>query len=184
VYVRAGEQWIPDGLVPVALPYEGRLGNPEVPDQTAQAFWLDLSVDRSSPVRRIKVEPQVYIDGDWIRYPMEARLSAVVLGSGEQAPTSGDPDVTRPSASSALRVWRTMLCGSSEKNKGGDALSIRDFIARNVGQDVRFAGGAPPAALLRAVGVADRAAFCRGSTDLRRPEDYLAVRDALVGTRE
>ena len=35
---------------------------------------MDLWVDANAPVRRVKIEPQVGIDGDWVTYPMEVRV--------------------------------------------------------------------------------------------------------------
>ena len=52
-------------LEPVTLPYSG--------DQT-QIFWMDVWTDRAAPVRRVKVEPQLYVNQDWVVYPMEARV--------------------------------------------------------------------------------------------------------------
>src|SRR6266536_1049677 len=62
-YVQLDGEWAPDELEPVKLPFEGRLGSDGVPGQTAQAFWVDLFAGRDAPVARIKVEPQVFIDG-------------------------------------------------------------------------------------------------------------------------
>jgi hypothetical protein len=49
-------------------------GDLPVNGQGVQIFWMDLWVDRNAPVQRIKVEPALYIDGDWVTYPMEARI--------------------------------------------------------------------------------------------------------------
>ena len=46
-----------------------------------QIFWMDLWTARDAPVRRIKVEPELKIDEDWVIYPMEGRvMDAVVQG--------------------------------------------------------------------------------------------------------
>jgi hypothetical protein len=64
-----------DKLEHVDLPYSGA--------QT-QIFWLDVWTDANAPVRRIKLEPQIYSKGDWFVYPMEARvMEATVPVSAE-----------------------------------------------------------------------------------------------------
>ena len=61
-----------DMLERVELPVDG--------DGT-QIFWMDLWTAKDAPVRRIKVEPELKIDEDWVIYPMEGRvMDAVVQG--------------------------------------------------------------------------------------------------------
>src|SRR5712671_1249338 len=52
-------------VVPVVVPYEG---------VTSQVLWMDVWVDANAPVRRVKIEPQVGIDGEWAIYPLEVRV--------------------------------------------------------------------------------------------------------------
>jgi hypothetical protein len=185
-YVQVGNEWIPDALEPVKLPLESRIGEGGVPSQTAQAFWLDVFPDREAPVRRIKVEPQVNIGDGWLRYPMEVRVTEAALGSDSQKRrASGAEDVSQSSASSAFAVWSAALCGSAEKKNSEPALSIRNFIARNALQDWRSAGGVPPPPLLHLAGAPDRSSFCKtAKLSGVGAEDYLLVRDALIGARE
>jgi hypothetical protein len=68
LYRRGGEK-----LEAVGLPYEGTV---------PQVFWLDVWVDESAPVRRVKIEPQVFVNGDWVTYPMEVRVSEVAAPVG------------------------------------------------------------------------------------------------------
>ena len=65
MYRESGEK-----LEPVELPVEGK---------STQVFWMDVFTDRSAPVRRIKVEPQLNVNRDWIVYPMEARVMEAVV---------------------------------------------------------------------------------------------------------
>lgn len=181
-YSRVGDEWIPDVLEAVKLPYEGRLGDAGVEGQTAQSFWIDMVADRGAPVRRIKVEPQIYIDDGWLRYPMEVRVTEAVLGGAAIQRPPGAADVRQPLSASALSAWVGLAC----KKPGGEpGLTARSLIARNAAQDFRFAGGVPPAGLLRLAGVPDRAALCRELKPAGQgTEDYLAVRDVLIGARE
>lgn len=184
-YTKSGSEWIPDGLDLTPLPYDGKLASADIPGQTAQGFWIDMWVDRNAAVERVKVEPQLYIDGGWIRYPIEARITSVALGGAEPPIRTGAKSLTDPSSDSALLVWVGVQCNPKENAKPEQVLSIRNLIARNAGQDVRFAGGSSPQQLLRTVGVADRAAFCRaGKFKLASPEEYLRIRDSLTGARE
>jgi hypothetical protein len=185
-YVKAGEEWVPDGLEPVSLPYDGRLANAQIPDQTAQAFWIDMWVERDATVQRIKVEPQVYHGGSWIRYPMEVRVMTPSLGvAGPRGPGLGADSVGAPTSASAISPWVRSQCNPGEKKGSEAGLSIRNLIARNAGQDVRLAGGSAPPELFRLLGVSGRTGLCRpGSAKLAAPEDYLRVRDLLVGARE
>ncbi len=59
-----------DALEPVELPVEGA---------GTQVFWMDLWTARDAPVRRIKVEPELKIDDDWVIYPMEGRVMDAVV---------------------------------------------------------------------------------------------------------
>src|SRR5580704_1228150 len=48
-----------------------------------QVFWIDLWTARDAPVQRIKVEPQLHVNNDWVIYPMEARvMEAIVPDTG------------------------------------------------------------------------------------------------------
>lgn len=136
-YVRIASEWIPDGLTRVDLPYTGKLG-PEIPGQTAQAFWMDLWVDQGAPVRRIKVEPDVFMDGRWIRYPMEVRIVEASAPEARSARICDLPPVSAPSDASA----HAALCSSVAQDTGAGApVTIRAMIARDARQDAAIAGG-------------------------------------------
>ncbi|MBS1871842.1 MAG: hypothetical protein JSU00_01415 [Acidobacteria bacterium] len=182
-YAKLGGEWVPDALEPVKLPYDGVFGDSGAPAQTAQSFWIDMLADRQAPVRRIKVEPQVYIDDGWLRYPMEVRVTEPVLGPTPVAHVPGASDIGLPLSASALSAWAALACKTPVRNTAEP--TIRSLIARNVAQDFRFAGGIPPKPLLRLAGALDRAALCRASKPPRRDsEEYLKVRDTLIGARE
>jgi hypothetical protein len=187
LYTKRGAEWIPDELEPVSLPYDSRIGaDGAIPGQTAVAFWVDLAVRSTAPVRRVKVEPQAYMRDGWVRYPMEVRVRNTRLGPAPMPAYAGVPDVLAPSGQSALAAWRSALCGgASGDSKAQQPLSVRSLIARNSGQDVRLAGTTLPPELLRLLGVSNRDGFCgSGKLALSGQEDYLRVRDLLIGARE
>jgi hypothetical protein len=105
LYRESGEK-----LEPVELPYEGK---------STQVFWLDLWTARDAPVRRVKIEPQLKVDRDWVTYPMEVRVMDAVV-----------PDATPPAA----------LCNAER---------TRDLTFRNVMQDAKLATRLPKADLDR-----------------------------------
>jgi hypothetical protein len=183
-YTKLGNEWVPDVLESVKLPYDGRLGSAQIPDQTAQSFWIDMWVDRQAAVRRIKVEPQVYIGDGWVRYPMEVRITVPALGTAVGR-ALGAGSAAEPTSVPVLAAWIDRVCKSGERNKSEQPLTLRDLIARNIWQDVRFAGASPPPQLLRALGISDRDALCRpGKFGFAAPENYLGIRDVLTGARE
>ncbi len=175
-----GNRTLPDRLEPVALPVEGRSEGPAV-------YWMDLWADATAPVQRIKVEPEVLADGDWITYPMEVRIAeAVAPESGRLMVNPPPPD--KPSDTAALALLRTRLCDS--RNMGKPALTepktVRDLILRNVSQDIALTPS--PEALWRVTGATDRRAWCAAVPTPRPPgaqgpEWYLRARDRLVQGR-
>jgi hypothetical protein len=54
-----------DLLEAVDLPYES---------QGSQVFWLDVWTDGNASVQRVKLEPELRINDDWVTYPIEARV--------------------------------------------------------------------------------------------------------------
>jgi hypothetical protein len=140
-----------DQLEPVGLPYEGT---------TSQVFWLDVWVDAAAPVRRVKVEPQVYIKGEWVTYPMEVRVSQVVM-----------PATTAADAADPWGAVRAFLCGAQTRAMAGPApVSLQ---SRNVRQDLALLAQSTPAqreAAKKAWG------GCAASAPAD-PEAYLRLRD-------
>ena len=58
-----------------------------------QVFWMDLWTARDAPVARIKVEPQLHVNNDWVIYPMEARVmeATVPTDAGTPDPVCSPP---------------------------------------------------------------------------------------------
>jgi len=154
VYRRAGEK-----LEAVGLPYGA---------ESSQVFWMDVWADGNAPVRRVKLEPQVYVNGDWITYPMEMRVSEVVV-----------PDVPPGSAPPTLRTY---LCSNPAggNNPARTRVGVVSDVAarreRNERQDVVLAARSPllREELKKAMG----GCAAPPSAD---PESYLRLRDLLFG---
>jgi len=135
-------------LEPLELPYEG---------SGPQVLWLDVWAERDAPVRRIKVEPQVNIDNNWVIYPMEMRVRDAQV-----------PGVLPPA------TLRTLLCGGVSTAAPEDAKpSVEQFHLRNERQDAALSGQASP---MDRDELKKRLGGCtaRPSSD---PEAYLKARD-------
>ena len=144
-------------LEPIALPYSG---------ESSQVLWMDLWVDANAPVRRVKIEPQVGIDGDWVTYPMEVRVMEPVV--------PGSPSTTQ-GVVSPLEVMRAFLCGTKARPLAGRVPPGADLLLRNAQQDVALAaaGSAP---------LRDEMKKAMGgctATPPADPEFYLRLRDYL-----
>jgi hypothetical protein len=149
-----------DKLEKVELPVRGQ-GN--------QVFWMDLWTARSAPVQRIKVEPQLNIDDDWIIYPMEVRVMDATVPDG---PWPGG-------AASPSEVMRQFVCeGSGSTGKGSPApaqVSAAKLRYRNAQQDLALAAKAPRGELQKLAGC--------GAPLSSNPESYYPVRDYLFRMR-
>jgi hypothetical protein len=141
-------------LVPVDPPFEG---------DSTQVFWLDLWTDRNAPVDRIKVEPQLHLNGDWVIYPMEGRVMNAIVPDGKWPSGLAPPS----------EVMRSFACGTkaAPAAQGSDAL-IPGLRFRNAQQDVALAAKAPLAELQQRFGPCTDPA----PTD---PEWYFRIRDYL-----
>jgi hypothetical protein len=64
-----------------------------VSGNSTQVFWMDLWTARDAPVQRIKVEPQLHVNNDWVIYPMEARVMEATIppDAGTADPVCGRP---------------------------------------------------------------------------------------------
>lgn len=156
VFSKVGAEWIPDALEPVQLPYHGKVGGDSpLPGQAVDVFWLDLHVSREAAVARIKIEPEVRIDGRWIRYPVEARIvstAAPAIGPANVAL----PPIATPSDFSARAVLKRKLCESRENVPAEFPLTIRSMIVRDAAQDLAMASVVPVERLWEKTGARDR----------------------------
>ena len=137
-------------LEPVELPYQS---------DSTQVLWMDLWTDRDAPVRRVKIEPQLFINGDWVVYPMEARVVAASIPDDAPVPKG---------AATPWEAMRNFLCGG--KPAGGPEAD--DPRLRNVRQDLALAAKASKQELQNVFGAC-------AAPPPSNPESYLRIRDYL-----
>ncbi len=146
-----------------------RLERVELPYQSdsTQVLWMDVWADREAPVRRIKVEPQLFINDDWVVYPMETRVVAATV------PDAPDNAPVPPGALTPWEALRNFLCrgkpGAAPPETGGPHF-------RNVRQDLALAATAPKEELQKLFG----ACAAPAPSNL---EAYLRIRDYLLRLR-
>jgi len=153
LYRRGGQK-----LVPVVAPYEG---------VSSQVLWMDVWVDANAPVRRVKIEPQVGIGGDWVIYPMEVRvMEAVVPGHAAAARGIAEP----------FELMRAFLCGGEPRPLRGATPAGAELRFRNAQQDVELA-------TVGSDTVRQEIKRAMDGCDAKPPADpefYLRVRDVLL----
>ncbi len=144
-----------DRLVPV---------NPPVDGDSTQVFWLDVWTDRNAPTERIKVEPQLHVNSDWVIYPMEGRVMSATVPDGKWPQGAAAP----------ADVMRALVCAtkSPPPAPSGPEASIAALRFRNAQQDLALAAKAPKADLQQRWG----ACTAPAQTD---PEWYFRIRDYL-----
>ncbi len=129
-------------------------------DGKPAVFQLDVFASRAIPVRRMKLEPQVFMQGyGWVTYPMEGRVMGAIVPA--TAATS--------EGATYLDGLRAHLCGA------------KSAVPRNLAQDLALArswAGAS-AALLKALGAPTAAAWCRDPKLPDDPEWFFRFRDPL-----
>ena len=118
MYRESGER-----LEPAELPFNGK---------ATAIFWMDLWCDRTAPVRRIKVEPEVWSEAGWATYPMEVRVMEASV-PGEARAAVGD--------------LREFLCGDRWSDSDDGKLHNR-----NARQDAALASQTSNDALRRVEG--------------------------------
>ena len=130
---------------------------------TTQVFWMDLWADKTAPVQRIKVEPQLNINNDWVIYPMEVRVMAATV-----------PDGPLPSGTAApAEVMRAWLCGAAPPAAPAEGVTIAALRFRNAQQDRALAPKASRTDLQ------DKFGSCEAQPPSDDPEWYFRVRDFL-----
>lgn len=139
--------------------------SPPVSGSGTQVFWMEIFTARTAPVERIKVEPQLHINNDWVIYPMEGRIMDAVV---PDAPPAGWPTgVAEPG-----EVMRGLVCGTAvaagTAPKEPTQTSLR---FRNAQQDRALAARAAKADLEQRFGT------CDAPPPADNPEWYHRVRD-------
>ncbi len=139
VHEQSGDAWIPDRLEPVDLPYTGTTSAAPSGSAAAAVFWLDLRVAAGAPARRIKVEPQIWIDERWVIYPMEVRIMPAIVPPIAE-PYGPLPALDAPADAAAHAPWRSYVCNAGQSGPAAaQPPTIRGFIRRNAMQDVALA---------------------------------------------
>jgi hypothetical protein len=124
---------------------------------------MDVWTDRNAPVARIKIEPQLHVNSDWVIYPMEGRVMAATVPDGKWPQGTAAP----------ADVIKTLVCGTKLPAAAASAdLTIPAVRFRNAQQDLALAAKAPKAELLQRFGTCTAPA----SAD---PEWYFRIRDYL-----
>jgi hypothetical protein len=135
-----------------------------------QVFWMDLWARRGAPVERIKVEPQLNINNDWVIYPIEVRIMDATV---PDAPSGGWPVGT----ASPDEAMRGFVCGSqSAAGQASKEVTLASLRFRNAQQDRALAGQVSKAELQERFGACD-------ATPSDNPESYLRIRDFLFRTK-
>ena len=50
-----------------------------------EVLWMDVWTPADAPIMRVKIEPELYIDDDWVTYPMEGRVMQATVQPGNFA---------------------------------------------------------------------------------------------------
>ena len=178
-FEKAGEQWIPDGLESVKIPYESTFPDNAVPGQTAITFWLDMWVAKDAKVDRIKVEPQLWVGtaDDWFTYPMEVRvLETVIPNAGDSA--AALPAITDRSDAAAVRPLQAAYCSTSER-LAPPVMNARALIRRNALQTLWLKNAASTSHLLKVSKQPSIQNWCSARQEAVGPEWFLRFRDLV-----
>jgi hypothetical protein len=146
-----------DRLEPVESPYEG---------DATQILWMDVWADRTAPVRRIKVEPELWVNDDWVVYPMEVRIMDATVPDGERPEGFASP----------AEVLKNFVCGTKPEPSGPQTLTAAGLRFRNAQQDLALARQAPREQLRKLAGACE-------TPPPADPEWYLRIRDFLFRLR-
>jgi hypothetical protein len=145
-------------LMPVSQPVEIR---------GTEVIWMDVWVKRDTPLVRIKLEPELFINQDWVIYPMEVRVAEATV-----------PDGPRPYGTAGpMEVMRSFTCGTKlEPARDAGPITRASLSYRNALADVALAGQASKNEVQKIFGPCDQSAP-------GNPESYLRIRDYLLRLR-
>jgi hypothetical protein len=183
--------WLADRLTPVTAPFTGRLpetGGP--PGQTAVVFWMDVWVEPTAEVRRIKLEPQLNVGDHWIVYPMEVRIMPLVAPEAEVPVRMPPWDIAQRADTIALAQLRQYVCGSGADAPAGKQVSeptVHTLLSREAAEDLALIRKLERTAtrpglignILRLGGAEDSKSWCAAPLPESR-DWYLRVRDMLL----
>jgi hypothetical protein len=124
---------VPDQLEKVALPVNGKTTKEE-----NLTFWLDLWIGNDAPVRRFKIEAQLWVGDRWVLYPMEARIVEARVPPF-QPKFWGMPAPEARADAAMISPWRDHLCRPLKSEFQPKDTTIRLLQQRNIQQDVALA---------------------------------------------
>jgi hypothetical protein len=124
---------VPDRLQKVDLPIQGKSSKEE-----NLTFWVDFWVDNNAPVRRLKIEVQLWVGDRWVLYPMEARIIPAQIPPF-QLKFWGLPAPEARTDSAIISPWRDHLCRPLKNEFQPSETTIRLLQQRNIQQDVALA---------------------------------------------
>jgi len=178
-YRRQGEEWLPDGVKPQALPHSAVLSE----GQKVQTYLLDVWIPDSAPVGRFRLEVQLNVADRWVIYPLEVRIQQALV-TVKTAPAGPLPG-PQSRADQAVRIPACEFTSGQAAGKEAPPLDrTAAFVERNARQDLMLAKTQPAAAihalLLTASGFPALDAFCQLTTQAPKgAEWWLRFRDQL-----
>ena len=150
---------------------------------------MDVSVPSGAEVRRTKLEPELYVDGQWIIYPMEVRVVAAVIPERRESGVELG-GVDQPSDSTARAAVEILPVRLAAGTTSGPAAASAGFCCAMRCEDLALARSleSPPGARLlpeilkKLTGESDGKKWCAAPVFPEEvgPEWYLRVRDALL----
>lgn len=185
-YAMVGEEWIPDGIKPVATPHGAVLSE----GQKVQSYLLDVFIPPKTPSGRFRMEAQLNVGERWVIYPMEIRVREMSGPGRVEARGALGPAAARADQPGEA-VLRAYICGAKPAAREPAAApleTLRAVALRNAAQDVEIAKAREKAEthegvgtmLAKAAGYADMDAMCRAKGPAPNgAEWWLRARDFL-----
>lgn len=181
VHALPGAEWRlyvgqnPENAVRVSMYRElgGDLEHVDLPYDSdgTKVFWMDLWTAGDAPVRRVKVEPEIFVNNDWVIYPIEARVMDA------RVPEEAHVEPREFGTSSPREAMRGYLCDAQQQSRAhASEVSIAALSFRNALQDVALARQASKDELKKLFGACD-------APTPENPESYLRIRDYLFRLR-
>jgi len=156
------------------------LSNPVVLGTGPAVFWMDMWAKKGAPAARIKVEPQLHVDDDWVIYPMEGRITEATV---PDAPAGGWP----AGEAAPGDVLRGFACGKAPTQAPNSKEASAEASQETTVAALRYRNAQQDLALASKSGakteVEKRLGSCEAPLAADNPERYLRVRDFLFGAQ-
>jgi hypothetical protein len=185
VFVKRGDDWIPDLLQPFRPPNFGAIpdGEAAIPGQTACSYLLDIWVPPDTPVSTVRVELQLKV-GTWVIHPMEVRVLAARVPAAKGGAPRDLPPIEDRADEAAMEPFLRFMGPHGEGPRSAGAVktieaakiatphTLREVIRRNALQDMALARTLDPATIVPALKQRQAAGSAGG-------EWYLGIRDLI-----